>query len=167
MTAPINDRQNVAFDPSLYKQSNPDVTYTQLASKVIDNQKPTNDNQYVFGYVLICITLLIAFKMHLSYKKDSPSAKAEQDLKSDLLCELGAFKDSITDKTQKRDRFVDNKLAILDKESSLLKMGQENQLEKMHTLEMSINQNFSGLHSRFTKLEETLIIIAQSGIDKQ
>ena len=83
-------------------------------------------------------------------------------MKSNLLGELGMFKDAIT----KRDRFVDGKLAVLDKEGSLMKMTQDNQTEKMHTLEMSINQNFSGLHSRLSKIEETMILLAQNGINK-
>ena len=137
------DKQPIAFDPLMYQEQNKDISYSQLAGKVIDNQRPTNDNQYMFGYVLICITLLIAFKMHLNHKSGSPSAKAERDLKLDLINEMSLFKDTLNNETVKRNRFVDSRLNELNLSISSVNQATNYNTDAIHELQKDNKDMFS------------------------
>ena len=114
----------------------------------LNNHKPTNTGEYAVGLVIVSITFAFCLWLWLHYKTKSPSAKAEMDLKLDLTTEINSFKESIN------GRHND-----LDLKISLTREKQLHLEEKMNTYEMTMKQNFSGLHKRFSKLEETLNLI--------
>lgn len=150
MIAPIKqDSRPVAFDPTSYQKRGYDVSYTQLARQVLDNQKPTNDNQWASGYLLICLTLLIALKMYFGYKNESPSAKKEKALKYKLVDEVELFgdklsqlKDDFNDKMLKRERFEDVRHNCLTLEVNTVKSDTEHNKESIHEIRKELNDKF-------------------------
>ncbi len=117
-------------------QEKPDIR-----SEAIDKWQPRNDSQYLGGILVISLALLVAYGMYLYNKSKSPSAQAEANLKIDLTKELTDFKGELN-----------GKHANLDKRVSLNE-------QKTNNLETNLNQQFTGLHVRFNKFEESLLLL--------
>ena len=139
MTAPTKQDRPIFYDPRLYEKRDPSKSYTEVAENVgrefIDSQSKGNDSQYVAGYLLICLTFLAAFRMFLSYKSGSPTAKAEKDLKLDLINEMSLFKDTLNNETGKRNRFVDSRLNTLDLNMAKFDKDMAHNTEAIHDLQ--------------------------------
>ena len=142
-----------------------DLTPTRLVNNIREDYRPTNTGEFMGGMMIICIALVVSYAMYLYNKRTSPTAKAELSLKVDLINELNDFKHAINAENVARDQNLvkqltafSKELARLDKNSSMIELVQSNQQEKMNKLEQTLNQNFTGLHDRFNKFEETLLL---------
>jgi len=128
-------------------------TTLEVADKLRADYRPTTQGEWASGMLIIVVGALVAYGMFLFHKSKSPSAQAEANLKKDLNSELNELKGSMNDKH-----------ATLDKRVSLSEQEQRHSSERINTLEMTLNQNFTGLHKRFNKFEETILTLV---IDKK
>lgn len=124
---------------------------TQLAQDFGERFEKTNTGEFLGAFLIICISLLIAYAMHLWHKTKSPTAQAEASLKVDWSSELTNVKGDFS-----------NKHADLDKRLSLSEQEQKHQREKIITIETNINQLGTGIHDRLGKIEESILLLATS-----
>jgi len=87
------------------------------------------------------VTGLVAYGMFLWNRSKSPTAQAEAVLKVDLSKELSDFKGELR-----------GKHADLHERVSLNE-------QKTNNLETNLNQQFTGLHTRLGKIEETMLLL--------
>jgi hypothetical protein len=122
---------------------NPKQTYIEqdTRSQIVSNYKPINDGQYFGSMVILCVTGLVAYGMFLWNRSKSPTAQAEAVLKVDLSKELSDFKGELR-----------GKHADLHERVSLNE-------QKTNNLETNLNQQFTGLHTRLGKIEETMLLL--------
>ena len=111
---------------------------------LFSNYKPINDGQYFGSLVILCVTGLVSYGMFLWNRSKSPTAQAEASLKVDLSNELSDFKNELR-----------GKHADLHERVSLNE-------QKTNNLETNLNQQFTGLHTRLGKIEETMLLLVTS-----
>lgn len=146
MNAPNKQERQIVLDPRYYEKRESPNSYTEVAQnlggKFIDNQSKNGDSQYVAGYLLVCLTFLAAFRMFLSYKSGSPTAKAEKDLKLDLINEMSLFKETLNNETGKRNRFVDSRLNNLDLSIAKFDKDMVHNTEAIHDLQRDNRERY-------------------------
>jgi ABC-type Zn2+ transport system substrate-binding protein/surface adhesin len=119
----------------------PKHTESQIAEDFGARFEKTNSGEFLGSIIIISIALLVAYGMHLWQKTKSPTAQAENNLKADFT----------------------NKHAELDKRVALFEQDLKHLRSQMIAIEMNINQQFSVMHDRLGKIEETMIRLSQTG----
>ena len=135
---------------------------TQLAQDFGERFEKTNTGEFLGAFLIICISLLIAYAMHLWHKTKSPTAQAEASLKVDWSSELTSAKSNWSSELTNVKGDFSDKHANLDKAISLIEQEQKHQREKIISFETNINQLGTGLHDRLGKMEETILLLVSS-----